>query len=83
MDMCLIVCFMDVVEVECVGFVLCVLFVDKLFDEVIVVVIMIVEFLLLVVMMVKELVNCVYEMMLVEGVYFECWLFYLLFVIED
>lgn len=83
MDMYLIGCFMDVVEVECLGLVSCVVFVVKLIFEIMVIVCKIVEKLLIVIVVVKEVVNCVYEIMLVEGILFECCSFQVLFVIED
>lgn len=33
--------------------------------------------------MVKEVVNWVFEFSLFEGLFYECWFFYLVFVIED
>lgn len=75
MDMCLIGCMMDVEEVECVGLVFCIVFVDDFLDVVMEVVEMIVFKFLLIVMMIKEIINCFYEMGLIEGIWFECCVF--------
>lgn len=82
-DMVLIGWMMDVEEVECSGLVSRIVLVDDFLEEFFKVVEKIVDFFLFVVMMVKESVDCVYEMIFLEGVCFEWWVFQVMFVLED
>lgn len=83
MDLCFIGCMMDVVEVEKVGFVVCVLLVEGFVDVVVVIVVEIVVMLCFVVMFNKEMVNVVFEIMLEQGLLFECCIWGIFVVIED